>query len=61
MVLLLDTYLTFDSPDQKTVEKFIEEKAGVLLLEKYRRIKKDFVQWRLKVVEIHPMERKIKL
>ena len=61
VVLLLDTYLTFDSGDQKTLEKFIEEKAGFLLLEKYRRIKKDFVQWRLKVEEIHPMERKRKL
>ena len=61
VVLLLDTYLTFDSGDQKTLEKFIEEKAGFLLLEKYRRIKKDFVQWRLKVEEIHSMERKIKL
>ena len=61
VVLLLDTYLTFDSPDQKTLEKFMEEKAGFLLLEKYRRIKKDFVQWRLKVEEIHSIERKIKL
>ena len=61
VVLLLDTYLTFDSGDQKTLEKFIEEKAGFLLLEKYRRIKNDFVQWRLKVEEIHPVDRKIKV
>ena len=43
VILLLDTYLTFDSPDQQTLEKFIEEKAGFLLLEKYKRIKKDFI------------------
>ena len=60
VVLLLDTYLTFDSPDQQTLEKFIEKRAGILVLEEYRRIKKNFVQWRLKLEEIHPMERKIK-
>ena len=61
VVLLIDTYLSFDSTDQQTLEKFIGERAGFLLLEKYRRIKKDFVQWRLKVEEIHSIERKIKL
>ena len=41
VVLLLDTYLTFDSGDQKTLEKFIEEKAGFCCLksiEESRRI-----------------------
>ena len=61
VVLLLDTYLTIDSPDQQTLEKYIKDKAGFLLLDKYRRIKKDFIQWRLKLKEIHPVERKIKV